>query len=271
MKCIVCGQNKWKSKYSKLVECKNCKFIRAKDKYFKTKSTDLYKPLYFAGDEYLDYKNEQIALLKNFQNRLKLIRLYKKSGKLLEIGSAYGYFLSLAKKQFEAQGIDLDPFVNKLAKKISGVKVITGDFVKTKYKNASFDAVCLFDTIEHLKYPEKYIKYINKILKKNGIIVIETGDIDSLLPNFQKNRWRLITPPFHLQYFSQNTLSKLVERYGFEVIYKTNNISFYRTVRQTIYRLNLPIFIKKLLKPIENVVFPTHTFDLTFLIARKVK
>ena len=56
------------------------------------------------------------------------------------------------------------------------------------------------------------------MLKPNGHLFITTGDIDSKLAKSQGSRWRMIHPPSHLQYFSKNTLTKLLNSKGFEVI-----------------------------------------------------
>ena len=268
-KCIVCGKANWQTKYQKLKQCKYCGFVRAKDNYFAINTKKLYTQKYFNGAEYLNYSQEHLALKANFTDRLKKIRKYKKSGKLLEIGCAYGYFLLKAKKYFTPIGIDLDPATTSLAASNSEVKVLTGDILKTKLPVNSFDVVCMFDVIEHLKNPKSYIKVIKKLLKKNGLVVIETGDIDSLLPKLQKINWRLITPPYHLQYFSQKTLTQLLVKQGFDIIYKTNNISFFRSVGQVVHRLNLPPALKKFLRIFDHFIFPTYTFDLVFIIGRK--
>lgn len=268
MKCIICGSNKWKTKYKKLTQCSKCGYIRASNKYF-LQSKSLYKKDYFMGKEYQNYKDEEVALSKNFQDRIKKIKKYKKHGYLLEIGSAFGFFLNEAKKYFKVEGIDVDLDVVKISRKITKSRIKQGDFLYTKYDNNSFDVVCMLDTIEHLREPQKFIQKANRILKKGGVLVIETGDIDTLLPKIQKEKWRLITPPYHLQYFSRRTLAKLLEKNGFEVLYKTVNISFYRTINQTLHRLKMDKVLQNLFAPFKNIIFKTYTFDLMFVIAKK--
>lgn len=265
--CIICKGKNWRKKFNGLVECRNCGFVRAKDSYFKASPKKLYSKKYFTEYEYTNYEAEKNALVLNFTDRLRKIRKYKAKGRLLEIGCAYGYFLGLAAKYFDTTGVDLDASIVNQARRNTTSKIIRGDFQKLRFKD-KFDVICMFDTIEHLKHPEKYLAKAQTLLNKNGIIVIETGDIGAILPRIQKKKWRLIHPPFHLQYFSRASLVSLLRNTGFHVVYKTNFISFFRSVSQTAYRLGIkiPSWVPRRMV---NYSFPTYTFDLVFIIARK--
>lgn len=267
--CFICKKRAWQNQYEKLAKCKNCGFIRAKDKYFKIKPAKLYNLNYFSGIDYENYRDEKWALIANFKDRLKRVRKFKNTGKLLEIGCAFGYFLALSQKYFDTTGVDLDPNVTKIARVSSPKsKILTGEFLKHKFMGESFDIVCMFDVIEHLKNPDKYLAKIRRVLKPNGLIIIETGDIEAVLPSIQKSKWRLIAPPMHLSYFSKNSLRKLLEKQGFKVIQETH-VPFYRSLNQIVYRLVRSKRLSKLIKKV-NFNFPINTYDLMFIIAQKI-
>jgi SAM-dependent methyltransferase len=263
--CITCNTNNWSSLYKKLVRCNNCGLIRAHDRYFKKATADLYSQNYFNGLDYYNYESEKPALLKNFSNRIEKIKKYKSRGSLLEIGCAYGYFLQLASKNYKTIGIDLNKQITKIAQQNSPKsKVLSGDFSKKPLRATQFDVISMFDVIEHLKDPKGYLIKCNKLLKKRGILVIETGDIGGLLPRLQQSKWRLITPPTHLYYFNRQTITDLLSECGFTDI-EISTVTFYRTLSQTIYRLfrkNIPFLGK--------FTFPIYTGDLMFVVARKV-
>ena len=267
MKCPICNKNSWSKYLDNLVKCADCEFIRAHDKYFKIDPTKFYGQDYFSS-VYGDYTKEQEALEKNFQDRIDRIRKYKSSGKLLEIGCAHGYFLKNAEKYFQCFGIDLNPDVTKITKRNTKSKIFTGDFLVKKIPKNYFDIVCMFDTIEHLKHPEKYLKKIHQVLKPNGLVVVETGNISSLLAKIQGKSWRLIMLPDHLQYFSKSSLIQLLSNSGFKTK-STNDVGFYRTFRQITYRLTKNE--KLLTNPnsfLSNAI-SINTFDLIFIIAQK--
>lgn len=268
MKCPICSQNNWLRHLDRLVKCASCGFIRAKDKYFKIDPIKFYGQNYFSSG-YGDYAKEHVALEKNFQDRIKRIRKYKASGKLLEIGCAHGYFLKNAEKYYQCFGIDLNPSVTKITKTNTKAKIFAGDFLVQKFPKNYFDIICMFDTLEHLKYPEKYLKKISEILKTKGVVIIETGDIGSFLARIQGKGWRLIMLPDHLQYFSKQTLIQLLTNCGFQ-IQNVSIVGFYRTIRQIIYRLTGNKKLLQFSNPILSKWIPLNTFDLIFVIAQKV-
>lgn len=268
MKCIICNKNSWEKHWKVLLKCKYCNFVKAQDIFFKTDPTKIYLNNYYEEGDYLDYKKEKSALQMNFRNRIQTLRKYKKRGKLLEIGCAYGYFLEIAAKYFKTEGLELNKEIIDKVIKINNIKTTYNDFLKTSFKRNSYDVVCMFDVIEHLKRPREYVIKINNLLKHNGILVIETGNIDSTLAKIQKDKWRLVKPPLHLHYFSKKSISKLLNSNGFEVI-KMSDVSFYRTLAQTIHGIFMNKKIDKFLTPFFNIKFPLNTFDLMFIIAQK--
>jgi len=266
MKCFVCNYNQWSKKYDNLLRCEKCGFIRAENHFFNIKPEEIYNQKYFSKGDYADYIKEESSLVDNFKNRLKEIVKFKKRGQLLEIGSAYGYFLKEAGKYFAVTGIDIDRYVCEQARNISKKKIICGNFLDINFKNKKYDVICLFDTIEHLKQPKEYLQKIFKILKNAGIVAIETGDIASLLPKIQGHKWRLIKPKYHLSYFSKNTLTRLLKDTGFEIVH-ISHPGFTRTLQQIIYKL----FGFNLNKDsrLSELKIKVNTFDIVFVITKK--
>ena len=79
----------------------------------------------------------------------------------------------------------------------------------------------MLNVVEHLADPIKSINQIKEILKPNGILVI---DVPNEFNDFQiaardthnLDSW-WIAPPNHLNYFSKDSLSNLLEHMGFEI------------------------------------------------------
>lgn len=265
--CFVCSNNNWRKKYNDLLQCKNCGFIRAQDKFFKLNPRLIYNEKYFQQGSYKDYQLEEKALVKNFKDNIKRLYKYKQEGNLLEIGCAYGYFLKEAKRYFKTFGIDLDERVVKKARGISETEVKAGDFLKTYNQEGFFDIVCLFDTYEHLQEPNKYLEKIYKVLKKEGLVVIQTGDIGAILPRIYKSKWRLIDPRVHLSYFSKKTLTEMLKKHGFEIL-SVSYPKFHRSLNQILsLQFNLgTTYLPNFLKEYPVAI---NTFDLMFVVAKK--
>lgn len=273
MICDVCNTDNW-IKGIKLAKCSNCGYVRAADKYFETDIKNIYTDDYYNKGDYFNYSLEESALKKNFENRLSIITKYLTKGKMLEIGSAYGYFLETANKFFEVSGVECNKSLvehYKNSESLKNISMFFGPFEESKFPESHFDAIVALDTIEHIKSPKNFIEKCNKFLKKDGYIFIETGDINAVIPKIKKEKWRLVHPPEHLAYFSAKTLANLLEKYGFKVL-NTKYVGFYRSVSQVLYRL-YPNYYEKLPTKIKNRLtnsaFPTNTFDLMFVIAQK--
>ena len=80
--------------------------------------------------------------------------------------------------------------------------------IKLKEK---YDFFRLWDVIEHLKDPNKYIDRISELSNKDSINAT-TGNIESLNSKIFGENWRLIHPPTHLHYFSYNSIKTLLEK-----------------------------------------------------------
>lgn len=220
-KCIVCDSKKFRPLYGELIQCESCGLVVASVIPTEKEIQKLYQQEYFFGMEYSDYKADRPALEANFKKRIKrLEQSLHNDATVVELGSAYGYFLNLIKDNvknhigFEISKAGVNYSVDEL-----NVKAVNDDFMKHNIKESSVDLVVMWDVIEHLTAPDVYIEKASKILKKNGKLVLTTGDIERLVPKIRKNKWRMIHPPTHIYYFSAETLSRLLEKYGLKIDY----------------------------------------------------
>jgi hypothetical protein len=76
----------------------------------------------------------------------------------------------------------------------------------------------MFDTIEHLKDPLSTLQRVRENLRPGGFTFISTGDVQSLTARLLRAKWRLLTPPQHLWFFSARSLPLLLDRLGFRVV-----------------------------------------------------
>lgn len=109
---------------------------------------------------------------KTFYKRLILIRKFKKEGRLLDVGCAFGFFLKLAEKYgFQPFGIDISSYAVKKARKIVKGKILQGDIEEDiPFPDNFFDVITLFDILEHLKNPKRVLSQLKKKIKHSGYI-----------------------------------------------------------------------------------------------------
>jgi 2-polyprenyl-3-methyl-5-hydroxy-6-metoxy-1,4-benzoquinol methylase len=85
---------------------------------------------------------------------------------------------------------------------------------KLPYKSEEFDTIIAGELLEHLKKPEVFLKEANRIIKKNGKIIITTPNRGSLINKIFHNN----ETPIHFSLFTLKELKALLEKNGFEVI-----------------------------------------------------
>ena len=226
-KCDVCVNESW-SKYSEeLIVCKKCGLVRADFRFNEADFNDIYSRNYFFGDEYWDYIKDKKALEFNFLKRIKKLSPYLvKDAILIEIGCAYGFFLSLVKdKVKKVIGFEISKEASEYAKNQYGLEIYNVNFLN--YSGEDVDLICMFDVIEHLPNPGEVISHASAKLKKGGVLMLTTGDIGSLMAKIRGNKWRLIHPPTHLFYFDRNSIYSLLEK---------NNLKIVSFEHPTVYR-----------------------------------
>ena len=165
----------------------------------------IYTEAYFQGgrvDGYSDYIGSEDVLRGEFRAALRDLRKAGcSSGKLLELGCAYGFFLAEAKVCFDVQGIEMGESAVRFCR-TRGFDVeqgtLTEEYVGSR---APFDAVVMLDVVEHLTEPDKAIELVHMAMKPGGKLMLTTGDWESAMSRVMGRNWRLMTPPQHTLLF----------------------------------------------------------------------
>lgn len=234
----------------------------------------IYDESYFQGgqaDGYGDYVGTEAVLRREFKKSVSVIRemTADRSGlKLLELGSAYGFFLDEASKYFECLGIEVSMPAAEHSRR-RGHRVLDGILTERVVSEiGTVDVVALFDVVEHLADPIATFRLIDRCLNENGVVVLTTGDIESLYAKFFSRSWRLMTPPQHTFFFSPRTLRAIFEKmnYKVEVVKRPWKLV---PLSLAFYQLGSRLGLR--FKPLEklNVVVPVNLGDAFMMVARK--
>jgi ubiquinone/menaquinone biosynthesis C-methylase UbiE len=154
----------------------------------------------------------------------------------LELGCGEGLFLEIVQDnpRFHATGLDLcEKSIEKALHKV--LDAHHSDLASKNYPDNTFDFVFAFHQLEHVQNPERLVLEMQRILKPGGYLFVALPCISHLTARLAGRRWRYLTPPDHLWYFSPRTLSKFVKRLGFETTFSS---SFYP-------RAHLHLFARK--------------------------
>jgi 2-polyprenyl-3-methyl-5-hydroxy-6-metoxy-1,4-benzoquinol methylase len=192
-------------------------------------------------DRQLQYNKERFA------NLISVVRRFSSDAntRILDVGCGGGEFLRLAKNSgYEVHGIELQPDRAEYSRRICSCEVydhdITSDYFD-RYKN-SFDAVSLWDVIEHVNFPYKTLLSIHKVLRPGGVLYIDTPAKDSFYHRFGELTYRVTFGRFptflnimysehpfgHKQIFSTKELTAMLSNMGFEILHlvKFHELSF---------------------------------------------
>jgi SAM-dependent methyltransferase len=137
-------------------------------------------------------------------------------GRLLDIGCGTGEFLVALLKSgsWQAIGIDINPYAVQTASR-RGLDVRLGDLSDLEFPAKSFDAVTIWEAIEHLPNPMQTIEDIGRLLRPGGYLFLSTPNGDSLQARFWRKYWVGWDVPRHLQVFTPQVLCHLLEGNGF--------------------------------------------------------
>jgi 2-polyprenyl-3-methyl-5-hydroxy-6-metoxy-1,4-benzoquinol methylase len=139
--------------------------------------------------------------------------------KAIEIGSAKGYLLALLKHlHWTVQGIELSASAAEYAQSRFGVPTFTGTVgeYSESSQSAAAPLVLAIDVLEHIPNPADFIGSVNKIIKKNGVLIIDTPNGSSFNIGIKGVSWKGFNP-FHIYFFSRNNLEQLLTKMNFAV------------------------------------------------------
>lgn len=218
-KCPFCSRNAVNTKFTNILQCNKCKIMFQRRDTITNNTAEVYNIDYFQGKVYKNYFNEELERKQRFVKKIELINYYlPQEGRVLDIGCAAGFFLKVMKDiGYDAYGLDISSTAYDYLMNHYDFKIFRGDIFEAEYKDKLFDIITLWDVLEHLIDPELVLDEIYRILKKQGVLVIETLNIDSLNFKLLQNRWPLFFPDYHLFYYNKKFLIKLLNKIGFTV------------------------------------------------------
>lgn len=242
-KCPVCGSKKTTELYPSTIDLKKLSFTYTKtpdsNKTFRVVKCNncthvfcnpLPKNIYknyedVVDEEYLKYA---LSLQISANEVLPIVKSYTSKGILLDVGCATGEFLSVAKAfGYLVEGLELSKWSSDIARKKD--LNIYRQSIETHAKKypCRYDIITLFGVIEHFEFPLDEMKNLNKLLKPGGLLVIWTGDVNSITSKILRKRWWYWQGQ-HIQYFTKKSLNLLGKLCGIKHI-KTETYPFVAT------------------------------------------
>ena len=76
----------------------------------------------------------------------------------------------------------------------------------------------MIHVLEHISNPLALLREINKILKPQGVLFVEVPNLDSLEFQLFREKWGYLSAPRHLNHFTTQTLTRILNKAGFRII-----------------------------------------------------
>jgi SAM-dependent methyltransferase len=158
------------------------------------------------------------------EDRARAARLYvqrlgryagARRGALLDVGCSTGAFLTAAVQDgWEVTGIEPSAWLAAQARARSGAEVHECSFEDWPLPARPFDAITMWDVLEHVEDPRAVLAKAGRALRSGGILGLNVPNIASLPARCMGRRWPLILPE-HTYYFTPASLARLLEETGF--------------------------------------------------------
>ncbi len=226
---------------------------------------------FYEGLQDKEYENTRAERARQARQIVMGLTKLMPTGRLFDVGAGSGILVEQALELgYTASGLEPSTWLQEQAQQ-RGLPVLAGVLPDERVGD-NFDLVTLVDVIEHVDDPFGLLLDIKAILRPNGLLLLTTPDVDSLLARCLGWRWWHFRVA-HISYFNLKTIRRLLERAGFQII-SVKRPGWYFTLDYLWLRLNqyLP---KKLRLPapafFSKLTIPLNLFDSYELICKVIK
>lgn len=238
--------------------CGSCRFIFMNPRFMDDVIKSFYGKNYYQGSasySFLDERKIEKFSAYAWNARIKTIQSYKKTGRFLDVGCSFGGFLEQAKKYYAPYGIEYSSHSGSFAKTRFGNSIHIGTLNDHPYPRHFFSVITMIELIEHLEHPFESLSECHRLLEPGGVLVIQTADMAGWQARIKGKNYGYYLPG-HLSYFTQNNLSQVLKKIGFDRIRTyhptdfgclpkllksrgsfTSPIHYFRWLRITVYHL----------------------------------
>lgn len=196
----------------RLVHCPVCDLIYVDDPPDQIVLSEAYREAAF------DSAEEAEDAANTYGNAIRTIfPELPRTGAALEIGAGTGAFLSRLLEMGFNKVVGVEPSAASIASATEGRRhlIREGIFDPAEFDRESFDLICCFMTLEHVRDPVELLRGCDSILRPGGSVVVVTHDHRATL-NRLLGRWSPIVDVEHMQLFSPKSMRYVFQKFGYE-------------------------------------------------------
>jgi 2-polyprenyl-3-methyl-5-hydroxy-6-metoxy-1,4-benzoquinol methylase len=168
------------------------------------------------------YESETTGRKATARRHVALLKkIAAKPGRLLDAGCASGSFLCEAREAgWSVAGVEPSEVLYMKAREALGTdaELHCTTLESARFAPASFDAVTLWDVLEHVPDPVAFMGICASILRPGGKVIVNVPDLDSLEARVLGKKWPLLLAE-HLNYFTRHSLGICAEKANLKWLY----------------------------------------------------
>ncbi len=228
--CPVCGEDNarplWTKQGANYVRCNVCSLVYENPRLSEQELIAFYsKRSYFINEgkePTSGYENYFAQCTQDLREEyFAIVERYAptRPGRYCDVGCGPGGVLHVAqKKGWEVTGVEISSWAAQEAR-AAGLKIHEGSLLDARFPSDYFDAVSMFDVLEHLSTPLEYLREIRRILVRGGVLVIETPNVDGFFARYvYREQADLVKPRAHICLYGPKSAKALLTRAGFQAI-----------------------------------------------------
>ncbi|MGB3590296.1 MAG: class I SAM-dependent methyltransferase [Nonlabens sp.] len=234
---------------------------------------------YYESEDYLSHDDSKggffaycynLAKRFNLGSKSKLVATHLGTGKHLDIGAGIGDLVhTLNSRGLNSVGFEPSPRARDVAKS-KGVTLLNNlELVASN----SINVVSMYHVLEHVTNLEHQIAELERIMKKDAILILALPNYDCLDAKWFKKYWAGYDAPRHLFHFNQNAVEQLFSQ-RFELIDKKPMLfdSFYVSILSARYKkIPLAFLYGTVVGLLSNIaaLFTKNASSITYVLKKR--
>jgi 2-polyprenyl-3-methyl-5-hydroxy-6-metoxy-1,4-benzoquinol methylase len=206
--------------YLDTVRCRRCGLLLTNPRDDEATLARVYAAL-----EDATYDVEDDNRLRTARAFLQWVEYFQpQRGRLLDAGCASGMFVAAADQAgWQVTGLEVSSWaIERARERCPRAVFFTGLLEGQHFAPATFDAITLWDVLEHVHSPRAALQQVCEWLTPDGWLFLNVPDEQSWVARLMGKRWVLLLRE-HLWYFSRETLAQLLAQEGFELVRARSN------------------------------------------------
>tara|TARA_B100001250_G_C19800530_1_gene790826 strand:+ start:73 stop:984 length:912 start_codon:yes stop_codon:yes gene_type:complete len=214
-----------------IIDCTKCQFKHIVPIPIEEDLIEVYQEEYYSDEKplYIERMKEDLEWWNlSYDDRYdsfeKLLDINRR--KVLDVGSGPGFFLNRGKDRgWDTTGIEPSKQAYSYSSKELGLNIFNIFLNENTKKNLEqFDVVHMSQVLEHIPNPKILLDIVYEKLNSKGLICVVVPNEynpfqNTLIESCSYDPW-WVAPPHHINYFSFQSLTSLLEEVGFKILLK---------------------------------------------------